>query len=164
MTGPNLTPEPSGMDFGPDHTQTLHDPPPKVNQKNPPRASEKRDPFGKLGMNKKLRSPVRKLTDDDRDKIVSFYTLAAGGVMMIRIQTAQAMANSAEACADAWMEIAEKNDSVRRALLGIIEGGVWGKVIAAHLPILLTLIPADSSLGRMLSFGTLATTEEEFNE
>jgi hypothetical protein len=111
---------------------------PRTNGRAPRSAA---DTFGKLGTNKKTRSPVRKLTVTDRDKIASLYTFGAMGLMSFRPQAAQVMAESADKCADAWMELADQNDSVRRALLAIMEGGVWGKIFAAHLPILVALIP-----------------------
>jgi hypothetical protein len=143
----DTTPE----DFGPDHTAAENSSPfenltgkarPNPRRGRPPRSTA--DAFGKLGTNKKARSPVRKLSASDREKIVSLYTFGAMGLMTVRPKAATAMANSAENCADAWVELADQNDNVRRALLAIIEGGVWGKIFAAHMPILLALLPENS--------------------
>lgn len=148
-------PRPSDAEFGPDHAQSSEDivrerltqagvGTPKVNQKNPPKASTPksgRSVFTTLGQNKKPRSGIRKLTAEDRDKIASLYTFGAMGLMPFKANAAQAMALSADKCADAWMELAEQNDGVRRVLLMLVEGGVWGKVFAAHTPILLALLP-----------------------
>jgi hypothetical protein len=41
----------------------------------------------------------------------------------------------------AWFDLAENNDSVRRWVLAFIEGGAWGKVIGAHTPIFMAVIP-----------------------
>jgi hypothetical protein len=139
-------PEPSNA-FGPDYTKTSEEiaqdfigkRPPKVNQKNPPRPAN--SVFGKLGQNKKPRSGIRALVEADKEKIASLYTFGAMGLMPFKPKAAQAMAISAEKCAEAWYELARENDGVRRALLMLIEGGVWGKVFAAHTPIILALLP-----------------------
>lgn len=132
--------QPSNANFGPDPSLSKDVPPaPKVNQKNPPRSGK--SVFSSLGQNKKVRSGVRKLDEKDRDKIASLYTFGAMGLMPFKPQAAQAMALSADKCADAWMELAQENDSVRRVILALVEGGVWGKVFAAHTPILIALLP-----------------------
>jgi hypothetical protein len=162
MTGPEFSasdPTPdyaaqvatSDSDFGPDPSGASDESPSvfenlRKSKVKPPRTNGRAprstaETFGKLGTNKKARSPVRKLTSTDRDKIESLYTFGAMGLMSFRPKAATVMAESADKCADAWMELADQNDSVRRALLAIMEGGVWGKIFAAHLPILVALIP-----------------------
>lgn len=146
--------EPSTAEFGPDATAAVDEDSgpfanlktrkaaPRVNGRAPRSAGSTFGKLGgKLGTNKKLRSPVRKLTPTDRDKIATLYTFGAAGLMPFRQKAAMAMAEGAETCADAWMELADQNDNVRRVLLAFLEGGVWGKVFAAHLPILVALIP-----------------------
>lgn len=133
-----LDPVPSAA-FGPDHTSAPVVDPPKVNQKNPPRSTS--SVFGKLGNNKKPRSGVRALTLEDKEKIATLYTFGAMGLMPFKQKAAQAMAASAEKCADAWYEMARENDRVRRVILMLIEGGAWGKVLVAHTPIFLALLP-----------------------
>lgn len=146
---PDLPLQPSTA-FGPDHTQSTEDIvrerlaaegklPPKVNQKNPPRAGK--SVFNTLGQNKKPRSGVRKLDEKDRDKIASLYVFAAMPLQAFKPKVAAAMASGADKCADAWMELASENDTVRRTILMLIEGGVWGKVFIAHTPILLAALP-----------------------
>lgn len=123
-------------DFGPDPQAVPPD------DKPPSEGKKKAQEFiGTLGKNKKARGGPRRLTVKDRDKIVSLYASIAMPVMMFKPATGQAIAENTESCADAWMQLAEENDSVRRTLLMLIEGGAWGAVIAAHLPILLTLAP-----------------------
>lgn len=139
-------PQPSQA-FGPDHTlsteeiaqEAINRRIPKVNQNKPPKPAS--SAFGKLGQNKKPRSGVRALTVQDKDKIASLYTFGAMGLMPFKPKAAQAMAMSAEKCAEAWYEMARENDGVRRVLLMLIEGGAWGKVFAAHTPIILALLP-----------------------
>lgn len=120
----------------PDHTASGELPP----ADQPPKAARAR-PFSKLGTNKKARSGVRALTDKDRDKIVGLYVTSAMAVMMVRPPVAQVMAEQADTCADAWVELSKENDGVRRALLFLIEGGAWGAVIVAHAPIALAMLP-----------------------
>lgn len=154
MTDPTPEPMPQGfntspsdVEFGPDPSRVPEMP--KVNEKNPPRSArsvkngDKNGGFT-LGMNAKPRSGIPQLTTEDRDKIASLYTFAAMGVMPFKQDAAKAMAGSAEACADAWMELSKKNDGVRRVIKALVEGGAWGKVFAAHTPILLALLPANA--------------------
>lgn len=142
---PELPLQPSGA-FGPDHSKSTPDDvpfadklPPKVNQKNPPRSTK--SAFASLGQNKKARSGVRKLDEKDREKIASLYVFAAMPLQAFKPKVAAAMAQSADKCADAWMELAQENDTVRRTILMLIEGGVWGKVFIAHTPILIAALP-----------------------
>lgn len=151
MTAPPRTPftvEDVPEDFGPDFKAT-----PRINVDdlppvNPPKGTPKpraakgfADKFQNLGKNKKARPGLRKLTDNDRDRIAQMYMFAAMPLMPFKPMAAQTLVASSDVCAAAWIELAEENDNVRRALLGMLEGGVWAKVFAAHLPILLALIP-----------------------
>lgn len=47
---------------------------------------------------------------------------------------------NAEPCAMALENLARENPAVRRALLAMVETSVWGQVIAAHAPILVTVV------------------------
>lgn len=158
MTTPhtNLPPRPSfeassapTPDYGPDFTQTEGNgtkPPPKSSQKNPPRKS----PFDTLGQNKKLRSPIRKLSEQDRPRVQSLYVVVAGVVRIFHPRAALAIDMQADACVTAWFELAENNDKVRRALLAVIEGGDWGKLFMAHLPIIIAVLP-ESMVERVMT-------------
>src|SRR5574341_2677090 len=99
----------------------------------------------KLGANKATRSAVRKLTDDDKKKIEGVYAAIAlvfvAPTPLFNQDAAEAFAGSAEQCAQAWFTLAENNDSVRRVLLMFIEGGAWGALAAAHVPILMAFMP-----------------------
>jgi len=134
--------------FGPDFSQTPDkDKPPKINIKNPPRSTK--DTFKPLGQNKKLRSPVRKLTREapngetksDFEMLVAWYHRLSKLSALFHPKLSMALESQAEDCADAWFDLAEKNDTVRRYILGMVEGGAWTKVIAAHTPIFLAVIP-----------------------
>jgi len=138
--------------FGPDFSRTPDkEPPPKdppkVNQKNPPKAAS--SVFGKLGTNKRLRSPVRKLTREaasdnelsDLERLEGWYRTIGSFARPFHPKFATAMESQANECAVAWFGLAENNDSVRRWILACIEGGDWGKVIGAHAPIVMAVIP-----------------------
>jgi hypothetical protein len=45
----------------------------------------------------------------------------------------------AENCARAWDEAAQRSESVRRMIDGFLTVGVWGALIAAHVPILVAV-------------------------
>lgn len=144
----DVIPEPSILnDFGPDPSQVNSEPESPLKRKPEPR----KPPFN-LGANKKPRSGVRALTEKDKEKIAGLYVAAAMGTMPFKPEVAQALATAADDCADAWYDLAKENDSVRRILLLIIEGGAWGKVFAAHVPILLALLPKDAFQGLLSSW------------
>lgn len=141
--GPTIQVEDSpnfSAEYGPDHTAPNPDEEPK---KEAPKGKK---PFGNLGQNKKVRSGVRQLTNKDKDAITSLYTYFGMGLMPFKPAAALKVSECAEQCAEAWYDLARENDAVRRAILAIIEGGAWGKIFAAHLPILLTLIPENHPL------------------
>lgn len=107
-------------------------------------------PFAGLGQNKKPRSGIRKLNDQDRDKIEGLYVAAGTLVVPFKPKVGKALKKSAPQCADAWMDVADQNDTIRRWILGLIEGGAWGKLIAAHAFILLAVLPENA-----LPFGNI---------
>lgn len=139
--------------FGPDHTKVPDSDPLKR-----PKPKGK-TPFS-LGANKKPRSGVRAMTDKDRDKVAQLYLAAAMGTMPFKPKVSQALATSADDCADAWVELAKENDSVRRILLMLIEGGAWGKLFAAHAPILMALLPDDAFANMFKGFAAPASPED----
>jgi hypothetical protein len=133
---------PGGLDFGPDFSQTAHDPPltaPKINEKHPPKPGA--GLLKNLGQNKKLRSEVRKLTEDDLSKLSDWYRRIGKVLAVIRPPIGAAMVLQADDCAQAWGVLADKNDKVRRGILAFVEGGAWGAVATAHLPIVMAAIP-----------------------
>lgn len=122
----------------PDHTKSRDTDSPK----------EKFEKFAartKLGANKAARSPVRRLTEADREKIEGVYAALAlvfvTPTPLYNEDAANALAGQAKPCADAWFNLAENNDAVRRVLLMFIEGGAWGALAAAHMPIIMAFMP-----------------------
>lgn len=135
-------------DFGPDFTRT----PEKDDAPEPPktaRAAKKADSgVGRIGLNKKARSAVPKLTREapdgqlsDLDKLTRRYIALGKLAQNFHPKFSAAMDENAEDCANAWFDLAEQNDTVRRWIHGFLEGGAWSAVIAAHTPIFLAVIP-----------------------
>lgn len=154
--GPEFAGFPDIDDMGPDFSQTTNEipiEPPKASVKNPPR----RSPLGKLGDNKKLRSPVRKLSDEDTSRLATWYRSIGVALTAFRIESlanlGEAMQVQADACAQAWTDLAANNDKVRRIILGLVEGGDWGRLAASHSPLLLAVLPED--LVRRLVLGVM---------
>lgn len=147
MTAPTFSPpvaaaQPSTADFGPDFTRTKDDPEiktaiPKVNAKHPPKPGI----LDSLGTNKKARSGIRALTEEDGRKLANWYRRIGKVVRTFRPALGVALVEQADDCADCWLELAENNDKVRRGILAFVEGGAWGNVIAAHAPIFMAALP-----------------------
>lgn len=78
-----------------------------------------------------LVSPAREATEEEKAKGIDPPTVA-------------------ENCARAWDEVAQKNESVRRALKAMTTVGVWGGLFMAHAPILMAVM-ADTPLGEKLN-------------
>lgn len=66
--------------------------------------------------------------------------------------------------AEAWDEVAQKNESVRRVLAGATTAGVWGKLIAAHMPLaVMAFMETDKPMNpneAMAAFAKRATEKE----
>lgn len=122
----------------PDHTKSRDDSSPKE------KFQKFADKTG-LGANKAARSPVRKLNESDREKIEAIYGALAivfvAPTPMFNEDAANALAGQAKPSADAWFNLAENNDAVRRGILMFVEGGAWGALIAAHIPIIIAFMP-----------------------
>lgn len=131
-----------GDEYGPDPARDIPEPPiDAAEEVKKARRRNGKSPFNNLGNNKKRASGVRQLTKQDREKIEQLYVTGAMVSMPFKPDIAKALANAAEDCAEAWFELSKENDGVRRTILMLIEGGAWGKVFAAHLPIFLAAIP-----------------------
>jgi hypothetical protein len=67
--------------------------------------------------------------------VEKLYVLLAMGIMPFDVELAGKVQEIAGPAAEAWDELARKNEVVRRVLVSLIETGAWGKVTAAHLPL-----------------------------
>lgn len=72
--------------------------------------------------------------------LTQVYAFLGVGLMPFDAECAAAVMTSGEQCAKAWDELAQKNESVRRALAALTETGAWGGVIAAHMPIAVAVL------------------------
>lgn len=99
---------------------------------------EDKKPFGG---NRTKTGAVAKLTAADQRKITNFYSYLALAVAPFNSKAAVALADNGEKCSEAWVELANQNIRVRKAILGMLEGGAWGMVIGAHVPIILASLP-----------------------
>jgi hypothetical protein len=95
----------------------------------------------------------------------------AVGTMLLPITTpvGTAFVQNAGPCAESLDELARTNPAVRKVLMSLLTTGAWGKVIAAHFPILLaigvTYSPAvrASLAGEPLAPSTANDTTETVN-
>lgn len=125
--------------FGPDPSKT--DEKPNFDREPSAAAKKAKDVLGSLGENTKPRSGVRQLGAGDRAWIQGKYLTIARFTKSIHPNFAEAVELQSEMCADAWMNLAAKNDKVRRQILAAIEGGAWGELFLAHSPIFMALLP-----------------------
>lgn len=148
----------------PDHTQSRNVPP------------GVRKALGKLGQNKKPRNGPRPLRAEDTQRIVEYYDMLAWAMQMYKPAVAKAIRDDvrigeeddenatsisrAQYCADAWTELAKENDSVRRAILFMVETGAWSKVMMANAPILIAALPDDVLSRLFMSFMPTPAADE----
>jgi hypothetical protein len=69
------------------------------------------------------------LTED----LVQLYTLGGVMVSLIRPDIGSSMVEHGEQAAISWVELAQKNTRVRKALEDLTAASVWGAVIAVHV-------------------------------
>lgn len=74
-----------------------------------------------------------------RAGLVDFYTGAAFMLMPFQPEIAMRIADSAEKCADAWIEFSKTNPAVKRFLIGLITASAGGALFMAHLPIMIAV-------------------------
>lgn len=134
--------------FGPDASRT--DEKPSFEESAPSAAAQKaKAVLGSLGDNTKTRSSIRQLTMDDHAWIQNKYLTIARMAKPFHPNFADAMEVQSELCANSWVNVARKNDKVRRQILAAIEGGAWGELLVSHGPILMALLP-ERFLNRIL--------------
>lgn len=117
----------------PDHTVAQGD--------SKPRRERVRIPLGENKKPKRSRGRPRDLTEDDLAKLRGYYEMAGIATMPFNAAAATSLIDYSETCVESWKSLAEENDNVRRAILGVLEGGAWGAVFAAHVPIMLSFMP-----------------------
>lgn len=156
MSTPTFEVRESVADFGPDVAATPAEPPKPPTAKRTSRAKEKaEDLFGSLGKNSPARSSVRRLTDDDRVRMVSLYETVGSLAQPFRPNLAAAIELSKHRCVDSWMNLAEKNVKVRGKILAFLEGGEWTAVLMAHLPLFMAVVPERLLVKWMTGIGSM---------
>jgi hypothetical protein len=65
-----------------------------------------------------------------------FYVMLGMGLMPFDVELSAKVVEIAEPAGEAWDELARKNEVVRRVLVSLLETGAWGKVFAAHAPLI----------------------------
>lgn len=88
------------------------------------------------------------------------------GTMMYPVSqpVGTAFIQNAGPCAESLDELARTNPAARRFLMSLLTTGAWGKVIAAHLPILLAIGVTYSPAVRQAMAGPTPTTENDATE
>lgn len=161
---PKSPPPFTAPEFGPDATAT----PSKPDTFDKTAKSTTKAPLASLGQNKSPRSGIRKLSDVDHARISAWYRNIGDICKMFHPRLAAALHDKADDATDAWFALAENNDRVRRGILAVVEGGDWGAVITAHIPILIAVIPERvlekimlSGVGLIAKFAADAPSTEE---
>jgi hypothetical protein len=67
------------------------------------------------------------------------YTVAGTLVLPFNKPVGTAFIQNAEPCAIALDNAAKTDQAIRRVLMMLVAGSVWGQIIAAHMPILMAL-------------------------
>lgn len=67
-----------------------------------------------------------------REGLMGIYTAAQMAVFMFDGESALIIENTKDKCADAWIELAERDPKVKQFLVRITSGSAWGGVIIAH--------------------------------
>lgn len=146
----------SAEGFGPDVSSTPDSPPKPAAPKRSSAAKEKaQGMFAELGKNSPARSAVRKLTDDDRRRMIGVYDTIGNLARPIRPALSTAIEMSKERCVDSWCDLADKNVKVRAKILAFLEGGEWTAVLMAHLPLFMAVIPEQLLVKWMTGIGSM---------
>jgi hypothetical protein len=101
--------------------------------------------------------------------LTDLYVAVGTMLLPITMPVGTAFVQNAGPCAESLDELARTNPAVRKVLMSLLTTGAWGKVIAAHFPILLaigvTYSPAvrASLAGEPLAPSTANDTTETVN-
>lgn len=151
---------------GTEQAQTSSDPEPVKPRDKPPRQASPSGPPGRSqqsqakprpqsAKNQKTGSPSTFVRDDEttdyhpgilvkplRDLYVTVGTL----VLPFNKAVGTSFIQNAEACAKSLDNAAKTDKQIRKVLMLLVQGSVWGEVILAHMPIMLalavTLVPS----------------------
>lgn len=68
-----------------------------------------------------------------KQDLAQLYTLAGVMTSLVRADIGNSMVEHGEEAADKWIELAQKNTRVRKALEDLTAASVWGAIIAVHV-------------------------------
>ena len=75
-----------------------------------------------------------------RDALLGIYTAAEMAAFLVDGDAQQAIANTKEACVDAWIELAQQDAKVMKMLTKLTTGSAWGGVVIAHGTMILPIL------------------------
>ena len=82
---------------------------------------------------------TKKRASNLQKNLQDMYVMLGIGIAPFDEQTATVILDNSERCASSLDDLAKKNPAVKRALEGLMTTSAYGAVIAAHLPILVTV-------------------------
>lgn len=128
----------------PDHMASMDDgpapePPPEKPKRRILPGAGSRDSEPRRGPGRPPREPRKPLPPIPRNgfapDVERLYVMMGLSIMPFDVEMSARITEIAEPAAQAWDELARKNEVVRRVLVSLLETGAWGKVLAAHAPL-----------------------------
>jgi hypothetical protein len=95
--------------------------------------------------------------------IAKLYVMIGLGLMPFDVELASRFTEIAQPAGEAWDELARKNEAVRRILVALLETGAWGKVMAAHAPLVALAVARLSGESVRVSFSASQLGKEAEN-
>lgn len=83
--------------------------------------------------------------------LTAIYAGIGTAIMPFDPVCATVVLQSAEACASSLDQLADQNQSVKKALESLLKTGAWGAVIAAHAPLVVMVMAHHSPAGDKLA-------------
>lgn len=74
-----------------------------------------------------------------RKGLIDLYNGMALMLMPFQPEIAMRVSQSAEGCADAWIEFSKTNPAIKRFLIGLVTASAGGALIIAHVPIMIAV-------------------------
>lgn len=75
-----------------------------------------------------------------REGVLGVYTAAQMGAQLLDPEAAAIIGATKEDCADAWIELAEKDVKVKNMLTKLTTGAGWGGVVMAHMTLVIPIL------------------------
>jgi hypothetical protein len=149
------------------------DPPEEVASAPRPRANARTRTPPKPPPAQRRRTPLEAVSDEIPQQyhpgvlvkpLRELYTVAGTLVLPFNKPVGTAFIQNAEQCAIALDNAAKTDRAIRRVLMMLVAGSVWGQIIAAHMPILMALaVTAVPSMRDSLHMVSSPSGEETVN-